>query len=1210
MAQRTRSGLNLAVWMVGAAALSASAWAAPSPSCVPAQAAAAAAVSRLAGDWQSSPRVTLPGSPASVPFEAADLGIASPATKLDRMLLLLDPGAAKRAALDAELQTLQNSGSCGFHQWLTASQYADGYANSAADVAAVAAWLRSAGFTVAPLPAGRGWIEFSGTAAQVEEAFGTPVHLFATAAGTRLAIEDAIAVPAAVAPLIRGLVSLDGSVAAAAMTTPEPVAGAMADLAAQTDPAHAAALTPAMVLKQTSIDTPQAAGTNGGGERIAIAARSDVNAADVAAFRSAFGLTASAVSVKPAGNDPGLTQDQAVATAMAEWAGAAAPGAQVAVTPAATTAATDGVDLSLAAIVDQKLADAVAVGYTACEPALSAAHRAFYAELYRQAAAEGMSVIAASGDSGAAACHAAGSDAAVSTGYAVNGLASTSWNTAVGVAGLDGNGGLAAWTSGAYSGGGGVSAAYKLPAWQPAMASNSSGRMLPDVALPTAAESGANPGLVFCLGGGGNGCTAVRGGGSALAAAVLSGVAALLNEKSGADQGNLAPGLYALRSRAGVFSDVQQGSAKLACAAGSPGCDAAGQIGYDAASGYDLATGLGGVDASKLLSAWASPDAAGTGAVTVTLTVTPTVANATYNPTAQITFTASISSTTGGPTPTGTVQFFDQTTSANLGSAVAVGSNGNASVQMTSGLALGGNNVVAMYSGDSNYAALTSSAVTVTTQASSTSMALSTSTTAPTVGQSITATATLTAGTPAAGTVAPTGKVTLNLDGTANTTATLATSGTATTATFTLSIPTGGSHTLQAIYAGDPNYSASTSTPLSLTVAKGATVTTLTATPTALTTGTPETLTATVAPQTPSGSTYTITGTVSFYDGTTLLGTQALTSNTATLPNVTLSTTTTHSITAVYSGDTNWATSTSTAVTLAAVLLNDAVTLTASPANPGPGQAVTLTATVTPSAPPAATAEQNPTGTVVFYNGTTAIGAAVLTPSLNDASVATLISANLPGGQAVLTAQYAGDTTYEPGTSNTVAIDVEDFSLTASPTNPPTNLNIVKGQAGTAAYVVAGLGGFNGQVQVVCSTPTQADMTCTPSPQQVTPTANLTFTLQTFTTGGPAAAMNHAPQWPKAAGGTALAALFFLMLPGRKRRRLLTERAQKVLLLALLLTGLCGVGLGCQSISGTLPGADGTPLGVSTVTITATAYVNNAVVSHSAYLTVNVIPPS
>ena len=433
-------------------------------------------------------------------------------------------------------------------------------------------------------------------------------------------------------------------------------------------------------------------------------------------------------------------------------------GAQILLVPAGTTSATDGLDLSLAAIVDEAVAHTVAVGFSACEASLSEARQAFYAAVYRQAAAEGIAIVAAAGDNGASACQATGAGA-VNTGYGVNALASTPWNTSVGVAALaeggttaDGHS-LAGWSpvsaaDPANAGGGGKSLLYSAPAWQPLPAQDSTSaggyaRLMPDVALPTAVDSGVNRGLAYCLSGSATGsassagCVAVRSGGSAAAAAMFAGIASLLAAKNG-PQGNLAPELYELSRRSGIFNDVQQGGDRLFCAAGSTGCDANGQIGFSAVAGYDMATGLGSVDAQKLVSAWATPEATGTGAASVNLSVTPTVPNTTYNPTAQITLTANVISLTGGATPTGTVLFADAETGGNLNpSGSTLDANGVANYTFTSGLKIGGNNITAIYSGDATYASVTSQPLVVTAEPSTTSLTVVPSTTKPTAGTSL-----------------------------------------------------------------------------------------------------------------------------------------------------------------------------------------------------------------------------------------------------------------------------------------------------------------------------------------------------------------------------------------------------------------------------------------------------------------------------------------
>lgn len=278
------------------------------------------------------------------------------------------------------------------------------------------------------------------------------------------------------------------------------------------------------------------------------------------------------------------------------------------------------------------------------------------------------------------------------------------------------------------------------------------------------------------------------------------------------------------------------------------------------------------------------------------------------------------------------------------------------------------------------------------------------------------------------------------------------------------------------------------------------------------------------------------------------------------------------------------------------------------------GTALLLTVTVTPAIPPATGVEANPTGTVLIYDGTTLLGTNTLYPAsgTSDASLTTLTTNTLPAGQDALSAVYLGDSFYLTANSNMVTVAVEDFSITPAATNPPENLNINQGSAGSASFVIGGMGGFTGQVQVVCAVPTQDNMTCTATPQQVTPTATVTFVVQTFANGVIAHRENPRPFWPRAAGGTALAVVGIFLLPfsGRVRNRLRAAAGRstlRIVILLVLLVGLTGAGIGCTS-SGAIA-SNGTPLGVATLKITASAYVDNTVVSHSVFLTVDVLAP-
>jgi hypothetical protein len=325
-----------------------------------------------------------------------------------------------------------------------------------------------------------------------------------------------------------------------------------------------------------------------------------------------------------------------------------------------------------------------------------------------------------------------------------------------------------------------------------------------------------------------------------------------------------------------------------------------------------------------------------------------------------------------------------------------------------------------------------------------------------------------------------------------------------------------------------------------------------------------------------------------------------------------------NSIVASYPGDSNYSGTTASPYILTATKAATNVVLSANSTTAQQGTAVTLTATVTPVVAPTGSAEQNPTGTVVFSNGATVIGSGTLTPVAGtDSAIATLTIQTFSGGSDSITAVYQGDATYGSSTSNLLTINFQGFTLAASSSNPPTNLNLTKGGAGSESFVITGVGGYTGLVQVICTVPTQDDMTCAVSPQQVTPTATVTFVVETYITGGPLYAAagkpsRPGPLWPQAAGGAMLAGVLFFLLPFGRRARvflrpLVRQVPRRFIILLILLAGLASTGIGCSSPSTTVTDI-GTPLGVATLEVTATAYVDNAVVAQTINFTVNVQP--
>src|SRR5262249_7884526 len=149
-----------------------------------------------------------------------------------------------------------------------------------------------------------------------------------------------------------------------------------------------------------------------------------------------FGLSAnfSAADVILNGEDPSITSisEEGEADLDVEWSGAMAPGATVQFVVSASTPASAGIDLSALYIIEHNRAAVMSENYDQCEAGLGAAGNAFYNTLWKQAAAQGITVILSSGDNGSAGCDDFNTQQVATHGLAVSGLASTPFNVSLG----------------------------------------------------------------------------------------------------------------------------------------------------------------------------------------------------------------------------------------------------------------------------------------------------------------------------------------------------------------------------------------------------------------------------------------------------------------------------------------------------------------------------------------------------------------------------------------------------------------------------------------------------------------------------------------------------------------------------------------------------------------------------------------------------------
>ena len=373
-----------------------------------------------------------------------------------------------------------------------------------------------------------------------------------------------------------------------------------------------------------------------------------------------------------------------------------------------------------------------------------------------------------------------------------------------------------------------------------------------------------------------------------------------------------------------------------------------------------------------------------------------------------VTLTATVARTSpGAGTPTGIVMFMDGTTVLGTGTLATAGGVTTATFPAST-LAVGTHAITAVYGGDTNNLTSTSTStmgpvsLVINHDATTTTVALPAN--SAVFGQTLSLTATVAVTAPGAGT--PTGVVMFMDSATILGPATLSTANGVTTATLKITALMLGTNQITALYGGDTNDLASTSAPVSLVV-KNATTTMVTTSVNSPVFGQAVTLTAST--YVPGSGISNPTGTFTFMDGTTVLGTVPVSiARGISSANFTTSAlaTATHAITAVYSGDSNNLTSTSAPLSL--VVNQDATTTTvAASANPVAfGQAVTLTATVAVTSPGVGT----PTGMVTFMDGTTVLGSGTLRTA-NGVTTATFQTPlTLAVATHVITAVYGGDT--------------------------------------------------------------------------------------------------------------------------------------------------------------------------------------------------------
>lgn len=1116
----------------------------------------------------NSVRVTVAHSTHHLAQSRFDIGPLDGGTAMDRMILVLKTTPELEYQARTFLDSQQTKGSPDYQHWLTPEEFGAKFGPSPADIQQVTNWLRQQGFKVSSVAKSGRWIEFSGTSAQVEAAFQTTMRQYMVAGRQHVANATDISIPAALSPIVRGVLSLHNFYSKPMHKRYRPDA----NVPFGNQQIHAIA--PADFTKIYDLNPLYTNNINGTGQTIAIVAASNINTIanngvdDVANFRSLFGLPVNPPNIILNGPDPGVDTFFGLgdeATLDTEWSGAVAPKATIDVVVSGGTFTTDPISLGASYIVDQNLAPVMSVSFGDCEenqqqvPAVT-----FWNGLWQQAAAQGISVFVSSGDSGAAGCDAAGeSTTAAQFGVAVSNFASTPFNTAVGGTefnetfnnGLDStfwnetantlssaNGYIpeTVWNdscsptsigticphlppaSGQFlilAGGGGVSTIYHTPSYQmlsgiPGLNSTVLGgfRGLPDISLaaavqhdpyifcfttdPTAPDCQLSGGLVTA-----NTFQSLAGG-TSFSSPAFAGIMALIDQKLGKSQGLANYVLYSLAKNNGNFANCNSNSRTnpgtgTSCIFndttvgnnGVPGNDVTndpttGALGFPTTTGYDLATGLGSVDATNLVNAWNNVTFQGSQtALTITSpALTAGVLQITHGQTVQVSI--GVQKAGGGAGPTGNIAVVTNQ-AAPGGGTFAVGSgilSGGAFSGSFNTLPGGSYNLTAHYPGDGTFAGSDSNAIPAT--------------------------------------VAP-----------ENSTTTLA------SLVFT---PQLGVHSGNTVNYGDPldllAVDADTAGVSGLLPAHGTVTFTINGSPS--------------APVAIDNS-----GIAEYFD--------------CVFPDTNCLPPGQYTFSATYSGDgLSYNGSSSTSSISVTITKGNPTVVVTGPSTTPAGTQITLTATVNEPLLGSIT----PTGTVQFFDAGVALGSPITVSPGSFSATANLQTSFTAGGPHNITAQYSGDSTYNNAGSQAFVENVTaPFNFTATTSSQ----TIAAGGTATYNVTLAATGSFTGQINFTCTgAPGGASCSVSPNPASLTSTTTsvpLTVTVSNTTNArrGPSPFRTWSPLFAAVVGIVACGA-------SRKRRY-----AMFMLLSVFLIVGITSCGGGGGTIQ--------RPPTVATLTVTGTS---------------------
>jgi subtilase family serine protease len=410
-----------------------------------------AAAEQLSKQVDENSLTRLQGNTSRAARPEFDRGRVPDSLPQDHILMMLRRSEPKEQELQQFMSRQYDPHSPDFHRWLTPQQFGERFGPATPDIGKITRWLTQHGFRLNNVPASGLFVDFSGTAGQVAQAFHTEIHYYRVNGQDHYANASDPYVPVALAPLVAGFRALNDFHPRPLFRQP-----GTAHLDRTTGKLLRAAGSPHLTASANAlyIAGPQdfatiyavnqvwKEGFLGTGQTIGVAGETPLDNADIQNFRDQFGITAlgpngSVETENPpstvcAAPDPSDNEPEGYLDA--EWAGAMAPDATVDYVACGSQGVTTGADLAAAYIIGDpahvQRISVLSTSYGYCEPLPQSEANQFYVSLWQQAAAEGITVVVAAGDTGGDGCPDVYQDA--TDGLSLDNEASTPYNIAAG----------------------------------------------------------------------------------------------------------------------------------------------------------------------------------------------------------------------------------------------------------------------------------------------------------------------------------------------------------------------------------------------------------------------------------------------------------------------------------------------------------------------------------------------------------------------------------------------------------------------------------------------------------------------------------------------------------------------------------------------------------------------------------------------------------